>query len=67
MTAPLDFRTLSPARQAALMDDARRRAIEARREAMRAFWSALGRALRRGWQSVLNTVTTAPAHAHGVR
>jgi len=67
MTAPLDFRTLSPARQAALMDDARRRAIEARREAMRAFWSTLGRALRRGRQSVLNTVTTATAHAHAVR
>lgn len=67
MTAPLDFRTLSPARQAALMDDARRRAIEARREAMRAFWSAVGRALRRGRQSVARALATSPARAHGVR
>ena len=67
MTAPLDFRTLSPARQAALMDAARRRAIGARRETMRAFWSALGRALRRGRQSVAHALTPSQARAHGVR
>lgn len=65
MTAPLDFRTLSPTRQAALMEDARRRAIEARREAMRAFWSALGRALRRGRQSLRHALTASPDRAHG--
>lgn len=67
MTAPLDFRTLSPTRQAALMDDARRRAIEVRREAMHAFWSTLGRALRRGRQSVAHALTPSQARAHGVR
>ena len=67
MTAPLDFRTLSPARQAALMDAARRRAIGARRETMRAFWSALGRALRRGRQSVQDTIAASFARPHTVR
>lgn len=67
MTAPLDFRTLSPVRQAALMDDARRRAIEARREAMRAFWSTLGRALRRGRQSLQATIAATFVRPHAVR
>ena len=67
MTAPLDFRTLSPTRQAALMDDARRRAIEARREAMRAFWSTLGRALRRGRQSLQATIAATFVRPHAVR
>jgi hypothetical protein len=61
MNAPLDFRSLSLTRRAALMDDARRRAIEARREAMRAFWSALGRALRRG----RHVFSASPDRAHG--
>jgi hypothetical protein len=65
MNAPLDFRSLSLTRRAALMDDARRRAIEARREAMRAFWSALGRALRRGRQSLRHVFSASPDRAHG--
>jgi hypothetical protein len=65
MTAPIDFRSLSLTRRAALMDDARRRAIEARREAMRAFWSALGRALRRGRQSLRHVFAASPDRAHG--
>ena len=47
MTPLLDPRTLTPAQQAALMDDARRRAVAARREAMRSFWSDAARLLGR--------------------
>lgn len=36
---------LSPTEYAALRDEARRRALEARREAIDGFWSALGQAL----------------------
>ncbi|WP_341891466.1 hypothetical protein [Variovorax sp. YR752] len=67
MTAPIDFRSLSPARQTALMDAAHRRAIDARREAMRAFWSSLGRALQRGSQSLRTTLAASVARPHTVR
>jgi hypothetical protein len=40
---------LSPQEHAALIDAAKLRAMELRREAMRDFWSAVRRAVRRSW------------------
>lgn len=47
MSHPIDIRRLSPQQQAALMDEARRRATEARREAIDQLWTDIGRALGR--------------------
>lgn len=58
MTHPIDFRRLSPQQQAALVDEARRRAVEARHEAIDRFWTDIGRvfgrtrlSLRRHWMA----------------
>ncbi|WP_395699290.1 hypothetical protein [Aquabacterium sp.] len=50
---------LSPTEHAAIFDAARRRAAELRAEAEQAFWSALGRALRR--------LLSRPRHARAAR
>lgn len=43
----IDIRQLSPQQHTALMDTIRRRALEARAEAIDRFWADLGRALAR--------------------
>lgn len=48
---PMAFR-LTPAEHAALMDRARARALQARREAADAFWIALGAALTAAGRAV---------------
>lgn len=55
-------RRLSPREQADLMDDARHRAVEARREAVDAFWAAAQRALVRAARRTADALSTkAPA------
>jgi hypothetical protein len=43
---------LTPLEYAALIDSAKLRATELRREAIQAFWSAVGRALRSAWRAM---------------
>lgn len=45
-------RNLTPFEYAALVDSAKLRAIELRREAIRAFWSAVGRAVLSAWRAI---------------
>jgi len=58
-TSPFDRRP-SLHERAALMDAARQRALEARREAIDAFWAAAFRHLASGWR-VLARVAQRPA------
>jgi hypothetical protein len=50
-TSPFD-RPLTPLERAAFMDAARQRAIEARREAVDAFWNAVARHLASAWSAL---------------
>lgn len=43
---------LPPMDYARLMDAAKRRALEARREAINEFWTAVGRACRAAWHAL---------------
>jgi hypothetical protein len=43
---------LTPFEYAALVDSAKLRATELRREAIRAFWSAVGRAVLTAWRAI---------------
>ncbi|RZT97798.1 hypothetical protein [Rivibacter subsaxonicus] len=54
---------LSPLEQAALMDAAKARAVELRREAIDDFWRAAARGLRSAWHAVRSDV----AAVHGPR
>jgi hypothetical protein len=47
---------LSPLEFAALMDAAKARAVEARREAINDFWAAVARGIRRAWRAVVQGV-----------
>jgi hypothetical protein len=49
--SPFD-RPLSPLEQAAVMDAAKHRALEARREAIDAFWAAAFRHVASAWHAV---------------
>lgn len=49
MNNELFHRPLTPLEHAAVFDAARRRAIDARREAIDEFWSALGRHAAAAW------------------
>lgn len=51
----------SPIDYAALMDAAQRRALEARREALDEFWSALGRGIGAAWRSLGRAVARSRA------
>lgn len=50
------YADLSPVAYTALTNAAKVHALELRRDAIRAFWSALGRSLRSAWQSGLSGV-----------
>lgn len=53
MNIPTAARRLSPREQAALMDAARRRAVEARNEAVDAFWDAALGHLASAWHALV--------------
>lgn len=52
MNARHPLHDMSPESNAALYDAARRRAHALRAEAVAAFWTAAGRALRRAWHAL---------------
>jgi hypothetical protein len=52
MNTELFHRPLSPDEHTALFDAARQRALQARREAIDEFWSAVGRAAAAGWHAL---------------
>lgn len=52
---------LSPLEHAALMDAAKARALELRREAIRDFWSAVGLAIRSAGRAIRRRM---PLHLH---
>ncbi|HMC14333.1 MAG TPA: hypothetical protein VKI18_01785 [Albitalea sp.] len=52
MNTELFISSLSPRDHAALIDAAKRRATELRREAIRDFWSAMGRGTRCAWHAM---------------
>lgn len=54
-------RSLSPREYSALMDAAKQRAIEARREAIDAFWDAAFARLASAWHAVARAVHVAHA------
>jgi hypothetical protein len=60
VTTPRLDQRLSPLEHAALFDAARRRALEARREAIDEFWTALGRAALSAWRALRRSVKLAP-------
>jgi hypothetical protein len=51
-TRPHHHHGLSPLEFAALVDAAKARALEARREAINDFWTAVVRSIRRAWRAV---------------
>jgi hypothetical protein len=60
MNARHPLHDMSPESRAALYDAARQRAHTLRAEAMAAFWSAAGHALRRAWRALHDSA------AHGM-
>lgn len=66
MNVVLDVRQLTPEQHAALIDEARRRAIEARREAAQQFWSALGRRLGRARLALRRRLVAADLRSRGL-
>jgi len=53
---------LSAAEFASLMDEAKRRAVVLRAEAVDAFWSAVGRSIRRAASALRSTLRKYPIH-----
>ena len=56
MNIPTEVRRLSPREQAALMDADRQRALEARSEAVEAFWDAAIAHLASAWHALARAV-----------
>ena len=50
------YRALTPLQFAAVMDSAKRRAIQARREAIDEFWNAVAQRLRSAWHALARGV-----------
>ncbi|MFT3957248.1 MAG: hypothetical protein QM722_23560 [Piscinibacter sp.] len=65
MNTSFEIRRLSSQEQAALMDAARRRAVEARREAIDQFWNDLARALARARLSLRRHWLAGAARSRG--
>jgi len=55
----------SPQEHAALVDAAKRRAIELRTEAIGAFWSGLGQGARHVWQTIRRAAPPSPVQRTG--
>jgi hypothetical protein len=54
------YKSLSPLDYAALTEAAKQRAVELRREAIRAFWTAAARGLGAAWRSIRRDLSVAP-------
>jgi hypothetical protein len=56
MTNYSTYRALTPLQFAAVMDSAKQRATQARREAANDFWDAVARHLRSAWRALVRGV-----------